>query len=121
MAADDGAVCAYMKTIEIEELVPVDDDGADLVLARYLHAIRDTSQRRFVHCDGAVKAYKREGYPRVAEQFAGRGKGHHYRKVFRMDGEIQTDHWSNVAALWFRGNRLVLEYLSGLGQAEPPS
>jgi hypothetical protein len=103
----------HLKTIEIEELVPVDENESGLVLARYLHAIRDVSQHRFIHCDGAVKAYSREGYPRVAEQFANRGKGLHYRKVFRMDGDIQTDHWSQVAALWFRGNQLVPEYLGG--------
>lgn len=97
----------------------MDEDGPDLVLARYLHAIRDVSQHQFIHCDGAVKAYTREGYPRVAEQFAARGRGLHYRKVFRMDGKIETDHWSQVAALWFRGNQLVVEYLSGLGEAVP--
>lgn len=68
-----------------------------------------------------VKAFERENYPRVVEQFANRGKGRWYRKVFRMDGEIETDQWSQVTALWFRGNKLVLEYLSGLGSAQKPS
>lgn len=104
-----------LKTIEIEEMVPVDDDQGDLVLVRYLHAIRDTSRKAFIHCDGAVKAYAREGYPRVAGQFAFRGKSSKYRKVFRIDGEIETDEWSHVVALWFRGNNLVVEYLSSLG------
>jgi hypothetical protein len=108
-----------LKTIEIEELVPVNNDESDLVLARYLHAIRDTSRQVFVHCDGAVKGYQRDRYPRTVNGFADRGRSDRYRKVFRLDGEIQTDDWSRVASLWFRGNQLVLEYLAGLGTGQP--
>lgn len=104
-----------LKTIEIEELVPVRSDESDLVLARYLHAIRDTSQKVFVHCDGAVKGYRPHLYPRAVSDFANRGRSDQYRKVFRLDGEIQTEDWSQVVTLWFRGNQLVSEYLSGLG------
>lgn len=104
-----------LKTIEIEELVPIRSDEPGLVLARYLHAIRDTSRGVFIHCDGAVKGYEPSLYPRTVNDFASRGRSDQYRKVFRLDGEIQTDEWSRLAALWFRGNRLVLEYLSGLG------
>jgi hypothetical protein len=107
-----------LKTIEIEELVPVRADESDLVLARYLHAIRDTSRRVFIHCDGAVKGYQPHLYPRAVNDFASRGRSDRYRKVFRLDGEIQTYDWSRVASLWFRGNRLVLEYLSGLGAGQ---
>lgn len=104
-----------LKTVEIEEYVPPHAEGTPWVLARYLHAIRDTSERAFVHCDGAVKAYAPEVYPRVQADFAKRGKSQHYRKVFRLDGRLPTDTWSVIAAQWFRGNRLVLEYLSSLG------
>lgn len=103
-----------LKTIEIEELVPVGSDETDLVLARYLHAIRDTSRRAFIHCDGAVKGYQPDLYPRTVNDFASRGRSDQYRKVFRLDGEIETSDWSRVASSWFRGNVLVLEYLSGL-------
>lgn len=106
----------HLKTIEIEELVPVASDEEDLVLTRYLHAIRDTSRKVFVHCDGAVKGYQPDSYPRTVKDFASRGKSDRYRKVFRLDGDIETDDWARVASLWFRGNRLVLEYLSGLGR-----
>lgn len=104
---------APLKVVQIEELVsPEVDDGGSLVLARYLHAIRDTEARTFIHCDGAVKAYERSTYPRALADFAGRGKGRHYRKVFRLDGSFPVETWSAAAAQWFRGNRLILEYLS---------
>jgi hypothetical protein len=107
------------KSVEIEEFLPPADQASGPVLARYLHSIRDTERRVFVHCDGAVKAYDRSTYPTDLTTFAGRGKGLHYRKVFRLDGPLTADEWSRLTALWFRGNRLVLEYLDGLATAEP--
>jgi hypothetical protein len=107
----------HLKTVEIEELVPT--PGSDSrVLARYLHAIRDTTTQCFVHCDGAVKAYESAGYPTSVTEFAGRGRSAMYRKVFRLDGSMSTDSWSMVAGLWFRGNQLILEYLSGLSRSD---
>lgn len=113
----DGA--GPMKSVEVEEFMPRSDEASGLVLVRYLHAIRDVERRAFVHCDGAVKAYDRSAYPTVLEDFPRRGKGLHYRKVFRLDGPLTANEWSHVTALWFRGNPLVLEYLAGLANAEP--
>ncbi|MEA3075283.1 MAG: hypothetical protein QOF60_191 [Actinomycetota bacterium] len=105
---------AHLKTVEIEELVPIGED--DRVLVRYLHAIRDTQRRCFIHCDGAVKAYEAATYPTTVADFPDRGRSARYRKVFRLDGTIATDDWSLVTALWFRGNTLIVEYLSGVGR-----
>lgn len=103
-----------LRTLEVEEFMPVSPGTSKFVLARYLHAIRDTSKRTFIHCDGAVKVYDRESYPHSQATFRDRGKGLHYRKLFRIDGALPTDAWSHVLTAWFRGNRLVLEYLDGL-------
>ena len=103
----------HLKGVEIEEYVPrLGDDDRPWILARYLHAIRDTTERSFVHCDGAVKGYLPETYPVVQQDFARRGKSDRYRKVFRIDGSFPADAWSAIASQWFRGNRLILEYLS---------
>lgn len=106
---------AHLKTVEIEELVPIGDD--DPVLVRYLHAIRDTERHCFIHCDGAVKGYAANTYPTTVSDFPRRGRSTRYRKVFRLDGTISTEDWSLVASLWFRGNQLILEYLGGLDAA----
>ena len=58
-AADKG-----IKTCQIEEMVPLDEQRDGPVLVRYLHARRDTVEHVFVHCDGAVKAYDALEYPR---------------------------------------------------------
>ena len=107
---------AGLKTIEIEELVTVDKSRQARVLCRYLHSIRDTNEKRFRHCDGAVKGYNAAEYPETLTDFStNRAKAPYYRKAFRIDGPVPTNDWSQVVSRWFRGNRLVFEYLSGLG------
>ncbi len=103
-----------LKTVEIEEFMPQPDPTSGWVFARYLHAIRDTSKQVFVHCDGAVKAYAADRYPRVQHDFKHRGKGDRYRKLFRIDGEFPAAAWSELACSWFRGNRLITEYFGEL-------
>ncbi|MGW9405143.1 hypothetical protein ACWGQ2_14380 [Arthrobacter sp. NPDC055585] len=99
-----------LKTVEIEEFMPSPDPSSDWVYARYLHAIRDTTSRAFIHCDGAVKAYAANRYPRSQHDFKNRGKGDRYRKLFRVDGEFPVAVWSDLASAWFRGNNLINEY-----------
>lgn len=99
-----------LKTVEIEEFMPI-EANTDWVFARYLHAIRDTAKRTFVHCDGAVKAYDAKRYPRAQRDFRHRGRGDLYRKLFRIDGEFPAAAWSELASSWFRGNRQIYEYL----------
>ncbi|MBG6097144.1 hypothetical protein [Nocardioides luteus] len=99
-----------LKGVEIEEFMPPPKPGNEWVFARYLHAIRDTETKAFVHCDGAVKAFAGAGYPTSQQGFRTRGKGDRYRKLFRIDGQFPVASWSEVACSWFRGNRLILEY-----------
>jgi hypothetical protein len=99
-----------LKGVEIEEFMPPPKPGDEWVLARYLHALRDTTKKTFVHCDGAVKAFGAPSYPRTQQDFRARGKGDHYRKLFRVDGEFPASVWSALACSWFRGNSLILEY-----------
>ncbi|MHB8794823.1 MAG: hypothetical protein ACYC90_05075 [Candidatus Nanopelagicales bacterium] len=106
-----------LKILEIEEQIAVLDDYEEpIVLVRYLHAIRDPSTRSFTHCDGAVKAYPTASYPRIAGEFRSMGRAPGYRKVFRVDGTIDTQQWSQIIALWFRGNQLVHEYLASISR-----
>ncbi len=82
-----------------------------------MHAIRDTSARAFVHCDGAVKAYDPAAYPTAQSAFRLRDKSSRYRKVFRLDGEFPAVAWSAVTMQWFRGNPLIKEYFADGGAA----
>jgi hypothetical protein len=96
-----------LKGVETEEFMPPPEPGTEWIFARYLHAIRDTTRGAFVHCDGAVKAFAADAYPRTQQNFRTRGKGDRYRKLFRVDGEFPASVWSELACSWFRGNRLA--------------
>jgi hypothetical protein len=105
------------KVVQMEELV---GDSAPRYgpyrLLRYLHSIRDMAAGRFVHCDGAVRAYDGAAYAsRAMEEMPPETRATHYRKVFRVDGVIETDEWSRIVAFWYGHNRLATEYLSRLG------
>lgn len=101
-----------LKGVEIEEFMPPPKASDEWVFARYLHAIRDTTKKSFVHCDGALKAFAAERYPQTQQDFRSRGKGDHYRKLFRVDGEFPASVWSELACSWFRGNNLIGEYFA---------
>lgn len=81
------------KTLEAEELLDPPPVAGELVLLRYLHAIRDTSSHTFRHVDGAVRAYTRDAYEQRREmQFATPADDlvRFYRKVFLADGKISA-------------------------------
>ena len=107
------------KVLQMEELSdhPHATIGGQRAL-RYVHAIRDMKRQVFIHCDGAVRAYDKDAYASrsVEGRFPSQTRATAYRKVFRLDGEIRTDDWSSVVALWFRHNELVREYLAGLDE-----
>jgi hypothetical protein len=106
----DGSI----RTVQMEETIDPDvaRQPSSTVLLRYLHARRDTETHEFIHCDGAVRAYSPDGYAvRRDEDWPAEGLSEGYRKVWRIDGHIATDAWSQIVALWLRGNPLAGEYL----------
>lgn len=120
-----------LKTLEIEELhrPPVPEKWVRPMVCRYVHSIRDTRTRRFVHLDGALTSYDPEAYARRYAQ----ALNHHESKVwadrkvkvFRIDAPQSNDNariddgsWSDLITSFFRGNELVLEYFDGRPFAE---
>jgi hypothetical protein len=106
------------KVVQIEELTALDvQPVAGLQCLRYLHAIRDIESGNFIHCDGAVRGYAPDELnARRNEAMPTATRAERYRKVFRIDGIITTEEWSEIATKWYQGNRLVEEYLKNLGQ-----
>jgi len=114
---------ADQKSFEVQETVPrsaVPFDhgrawlGSRYVRNRYLHSIRDTAARAFIHLDGAAKAFLRDTYgPTITEPTAPQGFPV-YRKLFRVDGEIPDEGWADLVAYFFRENELVVEYLGAI-------
>ena len=109
-SARDGA-----KTIQIEELCPF-DKKLGYVMNRYIHARWNVGKRCFSHLDGAIKIYNQSQYDyrcsnniRHCNQRIG-----FYKKLFRVDGTVDTATWNNLVASFYYGNELVFEYLNNV-------
>jgi len=110
---------AERKTVQIEELVPIDSSRyakSNHVLNRYLHSIWETDEAVFGHTDGAVRAYSKACYSSRRSDDLRRysGKADAYKKLFRIDGAIRMEEWSDLTWKFFFGNELIIEYLESL-------
>lgn len=106
-----------LKVLEITETVPADthEARAGLIFNRYLHAIRDWRQRRWIHVDGAVKAHKASDYKASRDSpSAPKGSVVAYRKLWRIDGTVADDDWGRILGHHFRENELVVEYFGSV-------
>jgi hypothetical protein len=103
------------KVLEMEELVPERALPKSVVVDKYVHSLRDTHARRFMHLDGAVRVYRKEDYRRRlgTDLRQGRSLALRYEKLFRVDGPIPDQDWAELVAHFYRGNELVREYLEG--------
>ncbi|HEY6803244.1 MAG TPA: hypothetical protein VI306_06670 [Pyrinomonadaceae bacterium] len=103
-----------IKTFEIEELSSSDvchDDA--YYLNRYVHAQRDTKRQVVQHFDGAVKVYLKHKYPRrLANQMPNDPRSYRRLKVFRIDGIIDVNEWTELICLFYKLNEMVVEYLN---------
>ena len=110
------------KAFEIEEVYSLDylpNASDELILSRYVHAIRDIEAHAFIHLDGAVKIYPRNQYKQRYETMMPKElKVEKKIKVFRIDadgdnGQAITDNeWSKLIGYFFRGNTMVAQYLN---------
>ncbi len=100
-----------VKELVVEETVGREAEKGPYVCNRYLHSLRDTARSRFIHLDGAVRAYQASTYAATPDEPAGeRGVVERYRKLFRVDGHIDDGLWSEVVGCFYRGNEHLAEY-----------
>ncbi len=111
-----------LKTFEVEEVYSLDhlpDTSEELILARYVHSIRDIQAHAFIHLDGAVKIYHRNQYAqRTNTRMPHELKAWKKIKVFRVDANaeigqvISNDEWSRLIGFFYQENTMVAEYLN---------
>jgi hypothetical protein len=107
------------KVLQMEELPTRTSMIGGRYLCRYLHAIRDIKRGQFIHCDGAVRMYDATTYDkRIAENMPSGTRANRYRKLFRIDGAVETSEWSDLVVKWFRHNILAGEYVENLSRYE---
>lgn len=110
-----------IKSVQIEELrdpSAINCSRTEAIQNRYVHARWDCERRAFIHFDGAVRGYNRDVYEErlVSDIKKFDKKASSYKKLFRIDTEIDLHIWCKLVAKFYQDNELVLEYL---GNAEP--
>lgn len=109
----DGTERQY-RTFEIEELIEKPSPGLEdeHYGCRYAHAEYDLADRTISHFDGAIRAYPTDTFlERIERRIDRAGKNSLYTKLFRFDGALPVDGWKRVLTDFYRGNRLIPEYL----------
>jgi hypothetical protein len=102
------------RTFEIEELIENPSGGlADNHFGcRYAHAEFSSDEAAITHFDGAIRGYAGEAYlERIETSIDRAGKYADYTKLFRFDGALPIPQWKRLLSDFFRGNKLVPEYL----------
>ncbi|MDP9358075.1 MAG: hypothetical protein M3Q71_07330 [Chloroflexota bacterium] len=114
-----------IKTVQMEELVPADAKefaGAPYVANGYVHAQWHLNDACFRHFDGAVRIYDKRRYElRLGSDLrnhTSETRADDYVKLFRLDGSLRLEFWSNIVTRFYRHNELVIEYLGGEGDGD---
>jgi hypothetical protein len=121
----DGQSTSY-RTFEIEELIENPSGGLGDVQfgCRYAHAEFSADEAAITHFDGAVRSYAWEPYlQRIEASLDRAGKHANYVKLFRFDRILAIPNWKRVLSDFFRGNKLIPEYLGAPAEAadeQPP-
>lgn len=104
-----------MKTEDIRMEV----GGQNYFPARYLHAEFDLSANRFRHFDGAIQLFTEEEYFQRRDSdfnMAMKNPVHvkaRSRKVFKINGPLNTESWVEFCCHFYTANPLTFEYFNG--------
>jgi hypothetical protein len=112
-----------IKTFQAQEIkseaICLSLHGETFFPVRYLHAEFDTRSGFFRHFDGAMQYFTEAEYrARRDSDFNYNAKNDHKikarsKKLFKLNGDIKTEEWSNLCSHFFTGNPLMFEYFNG--------
>lgn len=112
-----------IKTFQLSEFK---DESVTIVIeekikhpVRYIHAEYNLDTNSFQHFDGAIHFYDKNHYLnkrdsdldyelKYGTNFKAKSK-----KLFRLDGIISVEQWSNLTTHFLHGNPLIIEYFTG--------
>jgi hypothetical protein len=101
------------------ESVTIEYQGEEFHPARYVHAEFDIAAGAFRHFDGAIQYFSEDEYRQRRESdFNHNVKSPSHlkarsHKVFKINGRIEVDEWSELFCHFLAGNPLAIEYISG--------
>jgi hypothetical protein len=98
--------------LEAEELRDAESGaGHDKFRCRYVHSVIDEVSGRIEHLDGAIRAYDdAEILSRLGVNLMHAERKTDYKKLWRVDGDLDLHHWKTLIHNFFRGNPLIAEY-----------
>lgn len=94
-------------------------NGQEYHPVKYIHAEFDNNLGIFRHFDGAIHFYTHDEYlQRRDKDFNYNSKNNLQlktlsQKLFKINGQIQTEDWVNLVSHYLTGNPLILEYFEG--------
>jgi hypothetical protein len=117
---EDSSISNY-RTFEIEELIENPSGGLaeNHFGCRYAHAEFAACEATISHFDGAIRAYAGDSYlDRIDTSIDRAGKRADYTKLFRFDGNLTVGSWKRLLSDFFRGNKLIPEYLGAPSEVD---
>jgi hypothetical protein len=116
----DGKYVKSFQALELKsETVTIEHQGRTYHPARYVHAEFDISEGSFRHFDGAIQYLSEEEYRQRRDSdfnHNAKSRSHlkaHSRKLFKINGKIEVNEWSELFCQFLAGNPLAVEYISG--------
>ncbi len=105
-----------IKTFEIEEISGDSYIFDHYYFNRYVHSERNIKTKLFRHLDGAVKVYLKDSYQNRKNSFIPKElKSHTKVKLWRIDGDIKLEIWSNLISYFFKNNEMITQYFDPEG------
>lgn len=112
-----------IKTFQLlefkDESVQIIYNGKELHPVRYVHAEFNLENNQFQHFDGAIHFYEDQHYFAKRDQDMDfdnknfRGLKPISKKLFKLNGLISIEDWSNLVSHFLHDNPLIYEYFSG--------
>lgn len=117
--SQDGDVKTF-QALEIKsEAAHLNFGGEKLYPARYMHAEYDMAQGAFRHFDGAMQYYTESEYAQRRDSDFNYNSKHRdqikarSKKLFKLNGPLKTETWSELCCHFFADNPLIFEYFEG--------
>ncbi|MDM0059027.1 hypothetical protein [Variovorax fucosicus] len=117
----DGSGIKSFQALELKtQDVQLDVEGKKYHPARYLHAEFDLDANCFRHFDGAVQLFSPDEYLQRRDSdfnMTIKNAAHvkaRSRKLFKLNGPVDTGTWVDLCCHFCSGNPLMIEYFAGV-------
>lgn len=101
-----------IKSFELEEISGTEHTFEHYYFNRYVHSEREINRKIFRHVDGAVKTYLEDSYSKRQKSSLPNHDSYNKIKLWRIDGNIDIQAWTELISLFFKGNEMIIDYFN---------